>query len=97
MIDQIRRDIQARLEELLGEIDKLRWALAALTSRGSEKARGDRLAPVAGSAPESAAKSAGARARRTPLTSQKPAGSAAAPRRARPRPRSWLRSRMAAR
>ncbi len=86
MIDQIRRDIQARLEELLGEIDKLRWALAALTSRGSEKARGDRLAPVAGSAPESAAKSAGARARRTPLTSQKPAGSAAAPRRARTAP-----------
>ncbi|MGO9903095.1 MAG: hypothetical protein ACLP0J_26195 [Solirubrobacteraceae bacterium] len=34
MLDQIRRDMQARLEALLGEIDKLRRALTALTSRG---------------------------------------------------------------
>ncbi len=85
-LDQIRRDIQARLEELLGEIDKLRRALTALTSRGSEKARGDRAAPASGSAGESAAKSAGARARRTPRTSEKPASSAAAPARARTAP-----------
>jgi DNA-binding transcriptional ArsR family regulator len=78
-LDQIRRDIQARLEELLGEIDKLRRALAALTSRGSEHARGDRAASVSGSAGESAAKSAGARARRTPRTSEQPASAAAAP------------------
>ena len=85
-LDQIRRDIQTRLEELLGEIDRLRRALAALTSRGSEKARGDRAAPASGSAPESAAKSAGATARRTPRTSEKPASPAAAPARARTAP-----------
>ena len=28
MLDQIRRDIQALLDELLGEIDRLRGALA---------------------------------------------------------------------
>jgi ferritin-like metal-binding protein YciE len=33
MLDQIRREIQDHLEELLGEIDRLRRALAALTSR----------------------------------------------------------------
>ncbi len=80
MLDQIRRDIQARLEELLGEIDKLRRALVALTSRESEPDRGDHVAPVSGSAPdgESAAKGPRARARRTPRTSEKPAASAAA-------------------
>jgi hypothetical protein len=50
MIDRIRRDIQALLDELLGEIDKLRRALAALTSRGSEPDDGERTAPVASSA-----------------------------------------------
>ena len=53
MIDQIRRDIQALLEELLGAIGKLRRALAALTSRGSEPASADRAAPAdAGTASE---------------------------------------------
>ena len=42
MIDKIRRNIQARLEELVGEIDRLRRALAALTSRGSQPASGSR-------------------------------------------------------
>jgi hypothetical protein len=91
MIDQIRRDIQARLEELLGEIDKLRRVLAALTSRGSEPDDADRTAPVASSAAagESAAKSPRASARRTPRTRKasvpprpaapKPASSAGAP------------------
>jgi DNA-binding transcriptional ArsR family regulator len=32
MLDQIRRDIKTRLDELLGEADKLRQALAALGS-----------------------------------------------------------------
>ncbi len=50
MLDQIRRDIQARLQELLGEIDKLRRALAALTSGESGPGGGDHAAPVAGSA-----------------------------------------------
>ncbi|MGO9974860.1 MAG: helix-turn-helix domain-containing protein [Solirubrobacteraceae bacterium] len=33
MLDQIRRDIQNRLDELLSEVDRLRRALAALASR----------------------------------------------------------------
>ncbi len=91
MIDEIRHSIQARLEELMGEIDKLRRALAALTSRGSETDDADRMAPVASSAAagESAAKGPRASARRTPrprkasasasASAQKPASSAAAP------------------
>jgi DNA-binding transcriptional ArsR family regulator len=95
MIDQIRRDIQALLEELLGEIDKLRRALAALTSRGSEPASADRAAPAdAGTASEGeGAKSSRATTRRTtrtrkasspapppaPASAQKPASSAVAP------------------
>ena len=39
MLDQIRRQIQDHLEELLGEIDKLRRALTALTSRDGEPGR----------------------------------------------------------
>jgi DNA-binding transcriptional ArsR family regulator len=35
MLDQLRRDIQTRLDELLSEAEKLRHALAALTSRQS--------------------------------------------------------------
>ncbi len=86
MLDQIRRDIQARLDELLGEIERLRRALAALTSSAGESARGDRVAPASGAAGESVVKSAGARTRRTPRTSEKPAGSAAAGTRARTAP-----------
>ncbi len=33
MLDQLRHDIQSRLDELLSEVDKLRRALAALASR----------------------------------------------------------------
>ncbi len=54
MLDQIRRDIQSRLDELLGEVDRLRRALAALTSRdGSDGA----AAAKASAAKRSAAKS----------------------------------------
>ncbi len=56
MLDQIRRDIQARLDELLGEIDRLRWALTALTSRESEPERSGRAAPAGSAAGESVAK-----------------------------------------
>jgi DNA-binding transcriptional ArsR family regulator len=99
MIDKIRRDIQARLEELLGEIDRLRRALAALTSRGSEPASADRVTPAdarTASVGEGAAKSSRARTRRTtrtrsasspaPASAQKPASSAAAPTRTRTAP-----------
>ncbi len=48
MLDQIRSDIQARLEELLSEVDKLRRALTALTSRESEPDRGDHSATASG-------------------------------------------------
>jgi DNA-binding transcriptional ArsR family regulator len=78
MLDQIRRDIQARLDELLGEIERLRRALAALTSSAGETTRGDRAAPASGAAGESVVKSAGARTRRSPRTAEKPASSAAA-------------------
>ena len=47
MIEQIRRDIQALIDELLKEVDRLRRALAALTSRESESDRSGRAAPVA--------------------------------------------------
>jgi DNA-binding transcriptional ArsR family regulator len=39
MLDQLHRDIQTRLDELLAEADKLRRALAALGSRGARKPR----------------------------------------------------------
>ncbi len=98
MIDEIRRDVQALLNELLGEIDRLRRALMALTSHGSEPDDGERTAPVASSASagESVAKSSRASARRTPRTrkasvpprpaAQTLAGAAAAPARARTAP-----------
>ena len=48
MLDQIRRDIQSRLDELLNEVDKLRRALAALTSRdSSESAKAPAAKPSA--------------------------------------------------
>jgi DNA-binding transcriptional ArsR family regulator len=69
-LDQIRRDIQARLEELWGEIDKLRRTLGALTSRGSEPPSSDRATPTDArtASGEGAAKSARARTRRTTRT-----------------------------
>lgn len=46
MLEQVRRDIKNRLDELLGEADKLRHALAALGSRETP------AAPSASSPPE---------------------------------------------
>ncbi|MGP0051540.1 MAG: MarR family transcriptional regulator [Solirubrobacteraceae bacterium] len=92
MLDQIRRDIQARLDELLGEIDRLRRALAALTSRESHPDRSGRAAPAGSAAGESVAESP----RRAPRTrkasvaprpsAQTPASPSAAPPRARTAP-----------
>ncbi len=45
VIDQIIHAIQAGIDELLGEIERLRRALAALTSRESEADRSGRGAP----------------------------------------------------
>jgi DNA-binding IscR family transcriptional regulator len=74
MLVQIRRDIQARLEELLGEIDQLRRALTALASYDGEPADGDDGEPADGdraaavdssAADQSAANTSGAATRRT--------------------------------
>ncbi len=112
VIDQIISAIQASIDELLGEIERLRRALAALTSRESEPERSQRATPDP-SAGGSAAKSPRGAARRTPRTrraSVPPAPSASrspgrpllllaarAPRRAQQRPRASLRCRAGAR
>ncbi len=87
MLDEIRSDMQARLEDLLGEIDKLSRALAALTSSDGESARSDRVAPASGAAGESVTKSTRrvppARTASVPPWPPAPASSAAAPTRAR--------------
>ncbi|MGO9750744.1 MAG: hypothetical protein ACLP22_04365, partial [Solirubrobacteraceae bacterium] len=93
-LDQIRRDIQARLEELLGEIERLGRALVALTSRESEPERSGPAAPVAGTA--TASESVATSARRAPRarkasvpprpTAPAPASSTAAPTPARTAP-----------
>jgi DNA-binding transcriptional ArsR family regulator len=72
MLDQLRRDIQTRLDQLLSEADKLRHALSALAShdgkaepepdRGSSPAPRRRARPAA-AAPTAAAKSARPRQR----------------------------------
>ncbi len=92
VIDHIIHAIQARLDELLSEIDKLRCALVALTSSDGETARSDRAAPASGSAGESVTQTMG-RATRTRTASlpprpsaQTPGSSAAAPARARTAP-----------
>ncbi len=78
-LDQIRRDIQNRLQELWDEIDKLRRALTALSTRG-EPADGDRAAAVDSSAPagESAATRRAPRTRKASAPAQTPASPAAA-------------------
>jgi DNA-binding transcriptional ArsR family regulator len=95
MLDQIRRQIQDHLEELLGEIDKLRRALTALTSRDGEPANGARAAAVDSSAADQSAKTSGAATRRAPRTRKasvpprptaQPASPAAAPARTRTAP-----------
>jgi DNA-binding transcriptional ArsR family regulator len=95
MLDQIRRQIQDHLEELLGEIDKLRRALTALTSRDGEPADGARAAAVDSSAADQSAKTSGAATRRAPRTRKasvpprptaQPASPAAAPARTRTAP-----------
>jgi len=76
MLDALRHQIQIYLDELLGEVDKLRRALAALGSR-------DGAATAPKSAVRSAAERAGsASAARTP--SRKPPGSRAGARTATP-------------
>lgn len=53
MLDQLRRDIQTRLDELLGEVDKLRRALAALSSRHTSTTSQSATTPRARATPAS--------------------------------------------
>jgi len=62
MLDQIRRDIQARLDQLLSEADKLRRALAILSPRDGSKTTTPGNGGQAPSAP-SRTRSTGSRAR----------------------------------
>lgn len=70
MLDQLHRDIQNRLDELLAEADRLRRALAALGSRGARtgraasKSRGGDATATAGATPARRAET-GTRSRRT--------------------------------
>ncbi len=98
MLDQIRRDIQSRLDELLGEVDKLRRALAALTSRDGADSTADAKASAAAAkapADKSSASSTGAAAskpappqraasRSAGAASRKPAAAPSAPARTAP-------------
>ncbi len=62
MLDQLRREIQTRLDELLREADKLRRALVALGSRGGA------APPSASAAPSPAPERARRRARSAPAS-----------------------------
>lgn len=62
MLDQLRKQIQTHLDELLGEADKLRRALAALGSRDGA------APPSTGATPSAAPERARRRARSTPAS-----------------------------
>jgi hypothetical protein len=101
MLDQIRHQIQARLDELLGEAEKLRHALAALGSRDGAATPSASAAPTAerarrGTSPAPAPRTSAPPLRRRRL-SRPPPSSRRARRRARPRPPSLRRSRAVAR
>jgi biotin operon repressor len=76
MLDQLRREIQTRLDELLGEADKLRRALGALGSRDGAATPSASSTPSA--APERARPAPASRtATRTPARPRPSASSAA--------------------
>ena len=66
MIDQLRRDIQQRIDQLLGEVDRLRKALSALGSHG-----GDSSSDGKASVPKSRSRSTAATKSRTAATAAK--------------------------
>jgi DNA-binding IclR family transcriptional regulator len=68
VIDQIIHAIQASIDELLSEVDRLRRALAALTSHESEADRSERAAPTRSAGGPSAAKTPRGATRRAPRT-----------------------------
>lgn len=87
MLDQLRRDIKTRLDELLGEAHKLRQALAALSSRDSSPGRSVR-ADSSPARPRRRADSAPASASTTRRSaSSRPKGTARASARASASPR----------
>lgn len=67
MIDQLRRDIQQRIDQLLGEVDRLRKALIALGSHSSDSSSDRGKAPVT----KSRSRSTTASRSRTPATASK--------------------------
>jgi hypothetical protein len=68
VIDRLREQIQQRLDQLAGEADRLRKALAALDPRSSK-------APARKPAPSTAAKPATSAAKRTPTQPTSPPAS----------------------
>ncbi len=62
MIDQIRKDVHARLEQLLAEIDKLQRALAALDPRKPRRAAESNSASAETAAARTGSRPARARA-----------------------------------
>ena len=76
MIDRLREQLQERLDQLAGEADRLRKALAALDPRASKTA--GRKPAASKPAPSTATKSAASATKRTPArrTSQPAARSA---------------------
>ena len=78
MLDQIRHDIQSRLDELLSEVDRLRRALAALTSRdGSESSHDGTSSETGTPAAAKTSTSAKSRSRANAGAATRSAGSAA--------------------
>jgi len=76
MIEQLRRDIEGRLDQLLAEADKLRGALKALGGRNAASASADRSTGV-----RQRPRAAAARGTRSPTRSSRaaPATSSATP------------------
>ena len=68
VIDPIIHAIQAGIDELLGEIERLRRGLAVLTTRESEAERSGRGAPRRSAAGVTSAKSARGATHRAPRT-----------------------------
>jgi hypothetical protein len=108
MLDQLRREVQTRLDELVGEADKLRRALAALGSRDGASPPSTSATPSAApervsrrAHPAPASRTAIRKPARSRASASAAAGSPLPPRRARPRvrprPPSFRRSQVAKR
>lgn len=84
MLDQIRRDIQGRLDQLLTDADKLRRALAALGSRNGQSATADPVPASGPRAPRRAGANMGTSAVRAERATARPAAKSRDAAKARP-------------